>query len=169
MEARLAFSCEQCIRVAPNYHQIKGKVNRSKIEHISSIFVFSIGWCKNDRRAPLVQQRLARTNDTERQNVFSFDMFWLSVLKTVSTVRIGIEFDENILRSSQVDLYTYSTFGELSSEPSPWLMIRTYYTVGDVHDTELDHSTKFQNFVMNSTTVRWIWVIRICFWTWVHS
>ena len=65
MEARLAFSCEQCIRVAPNYHQIKRKVNRSKIEPISSIFVISIGWCRNDRRAPLVQTRSARSSDAE--------------------------------------------------------------------------------------------------------
>ena len=65
MEARLAFSCEQCIRVAPNYYQIKRKVNRSKIEHISSIFVISIGWCRNDRRAPLVQTRSARSSGAE--------------------------------------------------------------------------------------------------------
>ena len=65
MEARLAFSCEQCIQVAPNNHQIKRKVNRSKIEPISSIFVISIGWCRNDRRAPLVQTRSARSSGAE--------------------------------------------------------------------------------------------------------
>ena len=65
MEARLAFSCEQCIRVAPNYHQNKAKMNRSKIELISSIFVISIGCCRNDRRAPLVQTRSARSSDAE--------------------------------------------------------------------------------------------------------
>ena len=65
VEARLAFSCEQCIQVAPNNHQIKRKVNRSKIEHISSIFVISIGWCRNDRRAPLVQKQSARSSGAE--------------------------------------------------------------------------------------------------------
>ena len=65
MEARLAFSCEQCIRVAPNYHQIKRKVNRSKIEPISSIFVISIGWCRNDRRAPLMWTRSVRSSSAE--------------------------------------------------------------------------------------------------------
>ena len=65
VEARLALSREQCIREAPNYHQIKGKVNRSKIGPISSIFVISIGWCRNDRRAPLVQKRSARSSGAE--------------------------------------------------------------------------------------------------------
>ena len=65
VEARLAFSCEQCFREARNYHQIKVKVNRSKIDPIISIFVISIGWCRNDWRAPLVQTRSARSSGAE--------------------------------------------------------------------------------------------------------
>ena len=65
MEDRLAFSCEQCIREAPNYHQIKGKVNPSKIDPISSIFVIFIGWYRNDRCVPLVQTRSARSSGAE--------------------------------------------------------------------------------------------------------
>ena len=72
MEARLAFSCEQCIRVAPNYHQTKIKVNRSKIEPIISIFVISIGWCRNDRHAPLVQTRSARSSGAETVGAHTF-------------------------------------------------------------------------------------------------
>ena len=64
VEARLAFSREQCIREAPNYHQIKGKVNRSKIGPISSIFVIFIGWCRNDRHVPMVQKP-ARSSGSE--------------------------------------------------------------------------------------------------------
>ena len=59
----------QCIREAPNYHQNKGKINRSKIGPTSPIFVISICWYRNDRRAPLVQKQSARSSGSETIDV----------------------------------------------------------------------------------------------------